>query len=85
MTHLMAAGAPHQLAFECCDLIVKGTPSRQHGLDHQPQLGMLDDACADVRLEPATTSAQEQTKESVAHDAAMPLLLGPSHPRTAAG
>ena len=37
----MPAGAPYQLAFEGCNLIVEGAPSRQQGLDHQPQLGLL--------------------------------------------
>jgi hypothetical protein len=37
----MAAGAPHQLAFECGDLVVNGAPNRQQGLDQRPQLGLL--------------------------------------------
>ena len=64
MTHLMAAGAPHQLAFECCDLVVDGAPNRQQGLDHQPQLGVVREAGAHLGLEPGAAAFwQDQTED----------------------
>ncbi len=41
MTHLVSAGTPYQLPFQCFNLMVEGAPSRQQGLNHQPQLGLL--------------------------------------------
>ena len=56
MTHRVPAGTPHQLPFEGCNLIVEGAPSRQQGLNHRSQLGLLGEARPHAGLEPGTTA-----------------------------
>jgi hypothetical protein len=73
----MVAGAPHQLAFECCDLIVKGAPSRQHGLDHQPQLGVVREAGAHLGLESSAAAFWQDQAEDVHQTADLVDHLGP--------
>jgi hypothetical protein len=73
----MAAGAPHQLAFERRDLVVNGAPNRQQGLDDQPQLGLRGDARTDTGLEPNTAALRQDQAENLHHAADLVDHLGP--------